>query len=109
MNKKRGGVIMEAAQKTADKKRQPTTQEHSISMKTREQMDLTGVLGIESFDNEEFILETTEGILAITGKEMKLNNLDMDKGIMTIKGTINGFTYHDPDAPKKGMFSKMLR
>ena len=63
-----------------------TVQEHDVIMKGRRLLDITGVKQVESFDNEEFLLETVMGFLAIKGENLQMKNLDVDKGIVSIKG-----------------------
>ena len=49
-------------------------------------LDITGVKQVESFDNEEFLLETVMGYLAIRGQNLSMKNLDVDKGLFRLKG-----------------------
>ena len=39
-------------------------------MRGRRLLDITGVKQVESFDNEEFLLETVMGFLAIKGENL---------------------------------------
>ena len=39
-----------------------TVPEHDVTMKGRRLLDITGVKQVESFDNEEFLLETVHGV-----------------------------------------------
>ena len=50
---------------------------------------------MESFDNEEFLLETVMGFLAIKGENLQMKNLDVEKGIVSIKGKIFDLVYID--------------
>ena len=45
---------------------------HSININERNGIYITGVLKIDSFDDEEFLLETNMGYLAIKGKILNL-------------------------------------
>ena len=74
-------------------------------------MDITGVKQVESFDNEEFLLETVMGFLAIKGENLQMKNLDVDKGIVSIKGKIFDLVYIDEHNGEKakGFFSKLFR
>lgn len=85
--------------------------EHDIIMRGRRFLDITGVKHVESFDNEEFLLETVMGFLAIKGENLQMKNLDVDKGIVSIKGKINDIIYLDeqPGEKAKGLFSKLFR
>ena len=44
---------------------------HNIVIKDRKVMELTGVKQIDSFDANEFLLETAQGWLMIQGKDLK--------------------------------------
>ncbi|PAE22895.1 MULTISPECIES: sporulation protein YabP [Bacillaceae] len=87
------------------------TQEHDVIMRGRRLLDITGVKQVESFDNEEFLLETVMGFLAIRGQNLQMKNLDVDKGIVSIKGKVFDLVYiDDQNGDKaKGFFSKLFR
>ena len=53
---------------------------HNIVIKDRKVMELTGVKQIDSFDANEFLLETAQGWLMIQGKDLKLGKLDTERG-----------------------------
>jgi sporulation protein YabP len=88
-----------------------TVQEHDVIMRSRRLLEITGVKQVESFDNEEFLLETVMGILAIRGQNLQMKNLDVDKGIVSIKGKILDLVYLDEHHGEKakGFFSKLFR
>lgn len=88
-----------------------TIQEHDVIMRSRRLLDITGVKQVESFDNEEFLLETVMGILAIKGQNLQMKNLDVDKGVVSIKGKIYDLVYLDEHHGEKakGFFSKLFR
>lgn len=74
---------------------------HNIIVKERQNISISGVAKIISFDNEEFLLETTLGPLGIKGKELEIIKLDTYEGLITIKGIIDGFTYLDSPKEKQ--------
>ena len=80
-------------------------------MRGRKTLDITGVKQVESFDNEEFLLETVMGFLAIRGQNLTMKNLDVDKGIVSIKGKIYDLVYLDEHQgdKAKGFFSKLFK
>lgn len=86
-------------------------QDHDVIMKGRRLLDITGVKQVESFDNEEFLLETVMGILAVRGQNLQMKNLDVDKGIVSIKGKIFDLVYLDEQNGEKakGFFGKLFR
>ena len=86
-------------------------QEHDVIMKGRKLLEITGVRQVESFDNEEFLLETCMGFLAIKGENLQMKNLDVDSGHVSIKGKIFDLVYMDePSGDKaKGFFGKLFK
>ncbi|MGV2942350.1 sporulation protein YabP [Mesobacillus sp. LC4] len=85
--------------------------DHDLVMRGRRTLEITGVKQVESFDNEEFLLETVMGFLAIKGQNLQMKNLDVDKGIVSIKGKIFDLVYLDDQHGEKakGFFSKLFR
>lgn len=88
-----------------------TVQEHDVVMRSRRVLDITGVKQVESFDNEEFLLETVMGFLAIRGQNLQMKNLDVEKGIVSIKGKVYDISYLDEQHGEKakGFFSKLFK
>lgn len=68
---------------------------HGISIVERKSVVITGVKKIESFDNEEFLMETTLGFLAIKGGELEIIKLDTYQGNVSIKGRVDSLMYLD--------------
>ena len=66
---------------------------HSININERNGIYITGVLKIDSFDDEEFLLETNMGYLAIKGENLELIRLDTKDGVVSIKGLIISMSY----------------
>ncbi|QFT87132.1 Spore protein YabP [Bacillus sp. THAF10] len=86
-------------------------QEQDIVMRSRRMLDITGVKQVESFDNEEFLLETVMGFLAVRGQNLQMKNLDVEKGVVSIKGKIMEIIYLDDQQGEKakGFFSKLFK
>ena len=85
---------------------------HSISIAERKSIILTGVKKIESFDNEEFLMETTLGYLIIKGSELEIIKLDTYQGNVSIKGKLNSMIYmenHKKQEKDEGIFGKLFK
>ncbi|MDQ0257870.1 sporulation protein YabP [Evansella vedderi] len=87
------------------------TMDHSITMRGRKTLDITGVKQVESFDNEEFLLETVMGFLSIRGQHLQMKNLDVDEGNVSIQGRIDDLVYLDEQhtGKSKGLFGKLFK
>jgi len=73
---------------------------HGISISERKNIIVTGVKKIESFDNEEFFMETTLGFLVIKGEELEIIKLDTYQGNVSIKGRVDSMAYIDSGSKK---------
>ena len=86
--------------------------QHSIVMHNRAALDITGVKQVESFDNEEFLLETAMGYLAIKGRDLYMKNLDVERGIVSIQGKIVDICYldnHTSHEKTQGFLTKLFK
>lgn len=85
--------------------------EHDIKMRGRKSLDITGVKQVDSFDNEEFLLETTMGFLAIRGYNLKMKNLNLEQGLVSIEGKFYDLVYLDQQQgdKSKGFFNKLFK
>ncbi len=83
---------------------------HSISVVERKNILITGVKKVDSFDNEEFLVETIMGYLALKGQDLELVKLDTIQGSVTIKGLVNSFDYIEDSKKqeKEGSFISRL-
>ena len=73
---------------------------HGITLVERKNIVISGVKKIESFDSEEFLMETTLGYLVIKGNELEIIKLDTYQGNVSIKGKIDSMVYLDSNNKK---------
>lgn len=81
-------------------KEMENTFNHGITISERKNIQVTGVKKIESFDNEEFFMETTLGYLVIKGSSLEIIKLDTYQGNVSIKGKIDSMTYIEDNIKK---------
>lgn len=84
---------------------------HIVSLNERKSIVITGVKKIESFDNEEFLLNTNLGMMHIKGEGLEMIKLDTLEGNVSIKGHINGLNYLEEGMHSKdsNIFSKLFK
>ncbi len=68
---------------------------HKLILNNRRTCNLTGINDVLSFDENEIILETDQGMLMIKGNELHVSRLTLDKGEVDIDGRIDSFTYSE--------------
>ena len=80
---------------------------HVFNLVERKNVSLSGVKKIDSFDNEEFLIETVMGYVVLKGEGLELIKLDTHDGVVTIKGMVNSFAYVD-EANKKNKENSVI-
>jgi sporulation protein YabP len=81
---------------------------HELILTNRNELEVSGVTGIESFDCEEFLLSTDYGYVGIRGQELHLKNLDLEKGIISIRGQFLDISYLDVNHPRSDKTKSVL-
>ncbi|WP_369411267.1 sporulation protein YabP [Polycladospora coralii] len=89
------------------------TTTHEIVMTNRNVMEVSGVISVESFDSEEFLLQTDYGYLGIRGQDLHIQNLDLEEGRVSIEGHILDISYLDIQTPRaekaKGLLGRLFK
>ncbi len=87
-----------------------TNLSHSFSVSERKNIIITGIVKIDSFDKEEFLIETVQGFMHIKGEELEVVKLDTYQGNITIKGRINLVEYIDEVNKKESsLFNRLFK
>lgn len=67
---------------------------HRLIMENREQLALTGVHKVQSFDPKEIVLETQLGTLSIKGNQLGIKLLNLEEGLVDLEGHVDVMSYH---------------
>lgn len=68
---------------------------HKLMLTDRRTCTISGVNDVLSFDVNEILLETEQGMLMIKGTELHVSRLSLDKGEVDVDGQIDSFTYSE--------------
>lgn len=72
--------------------------EHDLTARNRESITVTGVSEVVSFDEATVRLVTSCGILNLEGEGLRIHVLNTKDGIVAVTGRLNGVLYEDPEA-----------
>ena len=81
---------------------------HNFQLIERKNVSISGVKKIDSFDSEEFLIESVMGIMVLKGEGLELIKLDTMQGVVTIKGMVNSLTYVDEKSPQKNKENSVI-
>ena len=62
--------------------------QHKLVLVDRESMTVEGVMNVESFDDEEIVLETNAGVLTVLGHDLHIRQLSLEEGVIEIDGYV---------------------
>ncbi len=82
---------------------------HNVIMRDRGELSLSGVTDVDSFDESTIIAYTDYGELTISGSNLHISSLNIDKGELSVDGRISSLSYIDAQPNKGGFFSKVFR
>ena len=82
---------------------------HHLILEGREQLSVSGVEEVESFDENQIVMYTTKGTLVVRGENLHIEKLSLDGGDLKVEGDIDALTYEDGPREKGGLFSRLFR
>lgn len=81
----------------------------NIILENREKLSVTGVIDILTFDEDEIMLETENGILEISGSGLKVEQLSSETGEVLARGTVDSIVYSGEVKQKSGFFKSIFK
>ena len=85
---------------------------HKLVLNNRKTGLVTGVLDVLSFNLNEILLETEQGMLMVKGTDLHVNRVNLEKGEIDLSGNIESISYSNIQSPAKqaeSLFGKLFR
>ena len=84
---------------------------HNLTLKGREHLAIEGVTNVESFDRNEILLETEQGVLLVRGEDLNIKELNIEGTVLVVTGFVHGLEYQAERRSKqsKGFLGRLLR
>ncbi|MDD2430252.1 MAG: sporulation protein YabP [Firmicutes bacterium] len=92
-----------------EEKRVGQLKNHQVVLKNRQELGVEGVVSVDSFDDEEVVLETEEGLLVIRGDNLHVSQLNIDAGKLSVTGSVRTLEYLGDSGHKSGFLGKFFR
>lgn len=83
------------------------SQDHQVAINNRQEMALTGVVSVESFDEVCILMETTCGSMVLEGEGLHITELDLGEGKVHITGKVVNLLYK-PQGTRSGKGKNIL-
>ena len=81
---------------------------HSLTLEERKKLSISGVTDVESFDENEIVMETGGGCLIIRGEDLSISKLSVDNGDVNVQGRISELHYEE-SAPRQSLWERLFR
>lgn len=83
----------------------------NLILENRERLNVSGVIDVESFNDESVVVDTELGVLIVRGVDLHINKLNIDSSELGIEGEIISCEYSDRDSRSKGggFFARMFK
>ncbi len=82
---------------------------HTITLDKREKLSASGVMDVLSFDEENIVAQTDKGMLVIRGSNLHINNLNLDKGDLSVDGNISSLAYEEEGMGGSGFLRRLFK
>ena len=85
---------------------------HKVVLYNRGRANITGVVDVISFDENQVILDTDQGMLTVKGKNLHISRLTIEKGEVDIDGTVDSLVYSSNESLRKSgesVFSRLFK
>ena len=73
----------------------PSQAAHHILLEGREELTVSGVEEVESFDENTIVMLTVKGTLVVRGEDLHIEKLSLDGGDLKVEGTVDSLSYED--------------
>ena len=70
---------------------------HRITLDERSRLTVSGVDGVDSFDETSIVMSTNQGSLIIRGSDLHIEKLSLDGGDLLVQGSVDSLTYEEDD------------
>jgi len=66
---------------------------HEVMISNRDNTTISGVLNVDSFDDNVIVLDTDLGTLTLRGQDLHIKQLDLDQGTFSVEGLVVSLEY----------------
>ncbi len=85
-------------------------EKHNLTLKSRRELLLDGVLDVSGFDENSVALKTAMGSMVIDGQNLHITKMSLETGEVKVEGTVTGIFYEaERDAKPTGFFRRIFK
>lgn len=81
---------------------------HHLILEDREDLTVSGVEEVESFDENTIVMDTAQGTLIVRGEGLHIEKLSLDGGDLKVEGMVESLTYEETRRNRGGFLARLL-
>lgn len=81
---------------------------HRIEVGQRKETRVDGVRHVESFTEQEILVDTNMGLLVLAGEGLNITQLDLEAGKLRVEGYVNRIEYRESGYRKAQRGKRLL-
>ena len=81
---------------------------HNIILEERGKLSVSGVVDVQSFDEEQVLLETVRGMLLVRGQGLHIERLQLEAGELLVHGEASLLEYDDSVQPRGSLLGRLF-
>ena len=81
---------------------------HKLILNERNNLSVSGVSEVVSFDDTAVVMRTGMGVLTVHGQQLQLKNLSLDGGMVAVEGNVAALIYEEP-RQDRGFLGRFFR
>lgn len=81
---------------------------HKLTLNERNNLSVSGVSEVVSFDDTAVVMRTDLGMLTVHGQQLQLKNLSLEGGMVAVEGNVAALIYEEP-RQERGFLGRFFR
>ena len=81
---------------------------HFLSVDNKEKLTINQVVDVDAFDENNLWANIKEGAIEVSGENLSVEKLDLDEGLLVVRGIIRSFSYIDKKPFEKNPIIKIF-
>ncbi len=81
---------------------------HKLTIISRSEIEITGVIDISEYNDEEIEIETHSGMLTLCGTNFNIVKFDTETGYLNVNGNLDSAYYSEKANNRKKFFSRIF-
>ena len=85
------------------------TVQQIVVLENRKKLRVSGVKEVDSFDERNVTAVTTMGKMIVQGEQLKVTDLEIESGVLSVEGKIHGVLYVNDRNGKGGWLAGIFK